>query len=618
MTGIVEWVRLLRYLGARAKKIVILLGLQLAAAVFEGVGVGMLLPVAQFISQKGDLGALVQAGPWWRYLIEFFGWAGIPVSLGALLGFSFTAILGRQVFAFAAAAYRIRSREGDIHAVRARAFAGFLATQTNYQEEAPIGEIVNEIVVEAGRAVRALYNTIMVAGSLLLFAVYFAGLLWVSPKMTLASLGILGLSALAMVPLVRKTGDVGEQITKHNQHLTRFLVERLKLAHLIRLSGTDRAETQNMSRISRRQANMTAVAQLLGERITLTLAPLAMAMGFVLLYLGVEFFGLSIEVMAIFLLAIMRLLPVTRSLMSDAQAIAANLASLKLVTNRLREIETASEVKSGRREFATLSQGIRFEGVWFDYGGDEPGTGEGVAALDGIDLDIPAGRLTALVGPSGAGKSTLIDLLPRLRIPTAGRILFDGTPLDEFALESLRAGIAFVPQRPDLFDVSVAEHIRYGRPEASDEEIREAARLAIAHEFIERLPQGYESPLGQAGHRLSGGQQQRLDLARALLRRSPILILDEPASDLDVESAGQLKQSLARIRERGDITLIVIAHSFASIDHADQIVVLQDGRVSERGTHDQLASQDGWYARALVRQSGEIDGLTATDMRISR
>ncbi|MHA1538367.1 MAG: ABC transporter ATP-binding protein [Alphaproteobacteria bacterium] len=611
MTGIVEWLRSMRYLGARARKIVVLLGLQLLAAVFEGIGVGMLLPVAQFISQKGDLGALVQAGPWWRYLIEFFAMAGIPVSLGALLGFSFAAILGRQVFAFAAAAYRIRSREGDIHAVRARAFAGFLAARTNYQEEAPIGEIVNEIVVEAGRAVRALYNTIMVTGSLLLFVVYFSGLMWVSPEMTLASLGILGVSALAMVPLVRKTGDVGERITKYNQHLARFLVERLKLAHLIRLSGTDLAETQNLSRISRRQANTTAAAQLLGERITLTLAPLAMALGFVLLYLGVEFFGLSIEVMAIFLLAIMRLLPVTRTLMSDAQAIAANLASLRLVTTRLREIEAACEAKSGRREFAALAHGIRFEGVEFAYGAGEPGLAEKVMALHGVDLEIPAGRLTALVGPSGAGKSTLIDLLPRLRLPTAGRILLDGTPLDEFALESLRAGIAFVPQRPDLFDVSVAEHIRYGRPEAGDDEIREAARLAIADEFIERLPQGYETPLGQAGHRLSGGQQQRLDLARALLRRSPILILDEPASDLDAESAGQLKQSLARIRERGDITLIVIAHSFASIDHADQIVVMRDGRVSERGTHDQLAGNDGWYARALARQSGDVGDLAA-------
>jgi ATP-binding cassette subfamily B protein/subfamily B ATP-binding cassette protein MsbA len=239
---------------------------------------------------------------------------------------------------------------------------------------------------------------------------------------------------------------------------------------------------------------------------------------------------------------------------------------------------------------------IRLEQVSFGYEKNR-------AVLHEVSLEAQPGQTVAIVGPTGAGKSTLVGLVPRFFDPWQGRVLIDGQDVRTVQLKSLRQQVSLVLQEPFLFPLSIAENIAYGRPEASRAEIEAAARAANAHAFIERLPEGYDTVVGERGATLSGGERQRLSIARALLKDAPILILDEPTSALDAETEGLLLEALERLME-GRTTLI-IAHRLSTIRKADQIVVLREGVVEEVGTHDELLQQQKLYAKLYNSRSGE-------------
>jgi ATP-binding cassette subfamily B protein len=268
-------------------------------------------------------------------------------------------------------------------------------------------------------------------------------------------------------------------------------------------------------------------------------------------------------------------------------------------TERLMELLHApSEIVSPPqpREFAMPLRGeIAVQGVRFCY----PSRPQN-AALDGLDLQVQAGSSVALVGPSGAGKSTLFDMLLRFYDPQQGRILVDGIDIREIDLENLRRQFAIVSQQPAMFTGNVRDNIRYGRPEASDEQVEAAARAAYADEFIEQLPQRYDSFLGEAGIRLSGGQRQRLAIARAILRDAPILLLDEATSALDAESERKVQLALEGLMRNR--TTLIIAHRLATVKNVDTIVVMEAGRVVAQGSHQQLLESSPLYAKLAALQ----------------
>jgi subfamily B ATP-binding cassette protein MsbA len=243
------------------------------------------------------------------------------------------------------------------------------------------------------------------------------------------------------------------------------------------------------------------------------------------------------------------------------------------------------------RPFHGVQQAIRFENVHFEYEAGRP-------VLENVDVVVPTGSVIALVGPSGAGKSTLADLVARFYDPTSGRITIDDVDLREFRIQSLRAGLGVVSQDTILFHDTVRNNIAYGLANITDADVERSARAANAHEFIEHLPDGYQTVLGERATRLSGGQRQRIAIARAILRDPPILILDEATSALDSESERLVQDAMEQLL-RGR-TVFVIAHRLSTVRHADQILVMQNGRIVQAGRHDELLSQGGLY-RHLYR-----------------
>ena len=266
------------------------------------------------------------------------------------------------------------------------------------------------------------------------------------------------------------------------------------------------------------------------------------------------------------------------------------------VTRVLDLLDTKIGIVEGETRLESVRGEIGFSGVGFSYPERE-------IVLEGIDFAIPAGKTVGLVGSTGSGKTTLVRLLLRFHDPDSGAVTLDGHDIRELTLQSLRGSVALVSQTTTLFPGSVRDNVRYGDPDADEAAVIEAARVAEALGFIEELPYGWETDIGEGGHRLSGGQRQRIAIARAVLKDAPVLVLDEATSNVDNETEAALKRSIETISE-GRTTLI-IAHRLSTVRNADVIAVIGDGRISETGTHEELLESSGLYSRLWAVQTGE-------------
>jgi ATP-binding cassette, subfamily B, bacterial MsbA len=594
-----------RKLGYRRRWIAAILLIQIFAVFFEGIGLGTALPILQFIKSNGDTATLAASSSLWRWMLDAAKIIGISVNLVTLLCAAFLAVAMRQVFLYMRDVVTAGVQFELQRKVRNLSFDRFIHANLDYHDQVRGGDFVNELTTELQYAGSAMSAASYFIGYVMLAVAYLAVAALLAPTLTVIAIGVFAIAAACLLTLMQRMRQLGVHATRSNQDMSSFLVERLKSVRLVRLSAVEEAENALMASKTREQFDRNMDRRKAHGRLSVLVEPIVLALAFTLLYLSVTVFQLPIERIMVFFFILLRLVPIMKEAMLARQSYVSNLASIEVIEDRLQGLREARDAQGGVRKFDRLKRGLELRSVSFDYP-SKAQTEERASALDRLSLTIPARRMTALVGPSGSGKSTLIDMLPRLRVPTSGEIFFDGVPQAEFSTTSLRRAISFAPQAPQLFNVTIAEHIRYGWPKASMDDVRQAARLAQAADFIESLPNGYETMLGEGGGHFSGGQRQRIDLARAVVRRAPILLLDEPTANLDSNAEAMFREALEKVRRETDITIIIIGHRLSTVMSADRIVVLDAGSVAEVGTHDELLAKGGWYARAFAQQHGRV------------
>ncbi|MEO5342028.1 MAG: lipid A export permease/ATP-binding protein MsbA [Gammaproteobacteria bacterium SHHR-1] len=451
----------------------------------------------------------------------------------------------------------------------------------------------NQVTLSANQALISLVRDSLTALGLVAYIIYLD---W---QMSLL-LGLLfPVVALVIAFIARRLRRLNDELQGHYGQLTETLEETIKGQREIKVFGGQDYEaarldaSANRLRLSSMKILVTSAAnvpivEILGALIMALVIYLSASPGQGSLTVG--------EFMA-FLTAFVLLLPAVKNLTKVNAQVQQVLAAAHSV---YAAIDQLPEPDEGQQEAEFKGQDLVFEEVSFQH----PGQPQPI--LQGLNLRLVAGTSTALVGQSGSGKSTIASLIPRFYELSGGRILLGGQDIRQLSLAALRRNIAYVSQDVILFNDSVAANIAYGRPEAySQAQIEAAAEAANALEFIQQMPQGFATVIGENGVRLSGGQRQRLAIARALLKDAPILILDEATSALDNESERQVQQALDGLK--GQRTTLIIAHRLSSIEQADNIVVMDAGRIVESGSHADLLRRQGQYSRLLQRHQSEAE-----------
>jgi ATP-binding cassette, subfamily B, bacterial MsbA len=566
-----------------------IVGLGLLAALFEGLGLILFIPLIQSLGVTPRAnGALEQ---FLAVILQPIPETHRTVTLVALV---FILILLKNVTNFASTAVT-KTMEGDVaHRLRTRIFDQVLSSCIDFSSTRKRSDIATTLSTNSWKAANALTLFYSMAVALVTFVIFMALMAVISPFLTICTIIFLVMIATGIRTLSRYADSIGQAVVTENKAFGHRMWESVNSLQFIRTFSRERYERERFANASDNMRHRLLTLDLLWA-LPSSISELAIVALIGLLILFATGAGVGFAALAAFLSLLYRLQGPARILMQDKVALDGMAPMIDDVAELLEDSRRPF-LKDGTAEPDALRSGITFSNVSFRYAPDEP------FVLQNVSLTIPAGKTTAIIGQSGAGKSTMLALLLRFYDPQQGRILVDGAPLTTFQLEKWRARLALMSQDVKLFHDTIDANIGYGRDGATREEIVAAARVANADDFIVRLPEGYDTVVGDQGLRLSGGQRQRVALARTVLRDPDILILDEPTNALDIESERAFQHALQRYSHQR--TVVVVAHRLSTIRDADQIIVLEGGRVAEVGTPDQLLHNEGRFAQMLGLQGG--------------
>ncbi|MEG3955699.1 ABC transporter ATP-binding protein [Microcoleus sp. herbarium2] len=589
---------LLKFARRYPGRIILTVMLGFAGALFNGISTTLIVPVLlSFLEETIELRG---APPLIKTLMHPF--EGMPENQRLMLmtGAIVLAIFFKNVTSYIntlVATSLTRSLTSDLREAGVRLL---LEVDLEFYSQTKVGDLINRLGGEIGRTASAVSTAIAMFTTSMTVLVFVGLLLSLSWKLTVTATVLLALVAWANQYIINRSKHFGSQLSEMSKDYSVRVLETLTGIRLVKSTGNEESEYQRLKHLIQRREEADFQAQVNYAAIGPINEVVNLIVIILIVFIGRTLFANEIEsistILLTYLLVLIRLIPLISQLNSGRSQFASTSASVEVVNDFLR-YDDKPFMLNGSVPYTPLKSGIHFNKISFSYPNNEK------FFLKEVDLFLPHGTTLALVGASGSGKSTLADLLPRFYDPTEGHISIDGRDLREFEMKSLRKAMGIVSQDTFLFNASVRENIAYAKPDASEEEIVEAAKGANAYEFIQLLPQGWDTQIGDRGKILSGGQRQRISIARALLQNPEILILDEATSSLDTVSEKYVQAAIEKLS--CDRTTLVIAHRLSTVQKANKIAVIKEGQVVEMGSHKELLAKGGDYTKLYSVQFAE-------------
>lgn len=562
------------------------------AALLEGVGLMFIEPIIQLAQSATTADDPSRLFELFLFVYELLG---IPFTLGYLVAGVALIMFVRYTMSFLVGWFRAAIETRYVRYLQEEAFTNALDARVAYFDEEGSDDILNAIVTQAEYAGQVIRYAIHGIEQGLLSVMYLVVAFYISPVLTVITVGFLGLVTVVFRNTVDmgysigdRVADAKERIQSNAQAGTQGIKE-VKLFGLIDelrsgfVSAVDQFE-QSRIKLLRNESAITNFYQFT-TAVTV----------FVLIYFALTFSAMSVGELGVFLFAMFKLGPKVSELNTHIYRVDGELPHLVRTQRFIENLQENREIDDGSEPTPGSFDRYAFDDVTFSYDTSNE------MVLRDISFDIDHGEFVAFVGPSGAGKSTVASLFARMYEPDDGEITAGGIPIDRFDLREWRSNISIVRQDPHIFNETLRRNITVGKREASDEEVERAADIAQVTEFLEELPEGYDTVLGEQGVKLSGGQRQRVALARALVKDAELLILDEATSDLDTSLERSVHTGIEEMER--DYTMLVIAHRLSTVTNADRIYSMKDGEIVESGTHSELIERSGQYAQLYSPQS---------------